>query len=317
MAEYTDAQRWLVRHWRADDVSLRDIPQRYNELYDDNPSLCGLCKVAKRSRTTPYSMDSPPLKRQKPISLVKEVSEQKDKAPEPIPEKEQELHPSGHGIIRLNSKNDTMAFLFKKAEEEENRKIKETDEAKEPTSRADEIKAGLVKPDADLTVSLSAPSECDGNNKAVPSDADHSCANTDLDKEEHSDAIPTAEPDAETIRTKRLVFRNITLPPNYIHVDVKTESGQRQWSGRASEFTGFLRATTIGKSNVMQENANTTIGPRIEITPTHRIASQQYALQSECPLLPASDKRLDQLARLMVQNGADVNAVDNESRQRG
>lgn len=50
-------------------------------------------------------MDSLPLERQEPASLVKEASEQKDKAPELIAEKEQELHPSRHGIIRFNSED--------------------------------------------------------------------------------------------------------------------------------------------------------------------------------------------------------------------
>ena len=118
MAEYTNAQRLLIGHWRDQGVKWGDIQRRYNELFNDNRSLCGLRKVAKRNRTTIYSVDSPPLKRQKPSSSVKESSKQKDKVPEPISGKEQEPHPHGQGVdtsARLKLQLEIMVTLGERA----------------------------------------------------------------------------------------------------------------------------------------------------------------------------------------------------------
>lgn len=90
MTQYTDTQKLLVRHWRANGISWRKIQRRYNELFDDNRSLCGLRKVGKRGRITSYSLDRPPPKQQKPIPLATRAPEREDKLLEPDLEKKWE-----------------------------------------------------------------------------------------------------------------------------------------------------------------------------------------------------------------------------------
>ncbi|OBT60014.1 hypothetical protein VE03_10477 [Pseudogymnoascus sp. 23342-1-I1] len=214
--------------------------------------------------------------------------------------------------------------------DEADESVRKDENGIQPASKADEIKAGSVKPGFDLTGRLSAPSvvekDCDDNNKVVPRDANHSSANADLDKEERRDAIPMAEPNAGSTgsqsdgQMKRLVFRNIDVPPNCSQVNAKTESGAINWSGRLSEFEGFMnqpRATINGKWNVpgvqaaMEENANTITGPRIEKSPADVNAVDD---ESRHPLIVAIDSGFDELARTMVRNGADLTARDRRGR---
>jgi hypothetical protein len=90
MNPYTNTQKWQIQEWQANGMSWKKIQQRYNELYNDNRSLCGLRKVGKRGRITSYSMDLPPLKRQKPIPLAITAPMQNDKILRPDLGKERE-----------------------------------------------------------------------------------------------------------------------------------------------------------------------------------------------------------------------------------
>ena len=90
MNPYTDTRKWQIREWQANGMSWKKIQGRYNELYNDNRSLCVLRKVGKRSRTTSYSLDRRPLKRQKPIPLATTAPMQDDKILRPDLGKERE-----------------------------------------------------------------------------------------------------------------------------------------------------------------------------------------------------------------------------------
>lgn len=70
MNQYTDTQKWQIREWQANGMSWKKIQRRYNKLYNEKRSLCGLRKVGKRGRITSYCLDRPPLKQQTPISLA-------------------------------------------------------------------------------------------------------------------------------------------------------------------------------------------------------------------------------------------------------
>ncbi|KFX95400.1 hypothetical protein O988_05794, partial [Pseudogymnoascus sp. VKM F-3808] len=185
----------------------------------------------------------------------------------------------------------------------------------QPASKVDEIKAeikaGSVKPDADIPVGLSAQTVLE-----VPSDANHSSANTDLNKEEHRDAIPMRntwttgnQPEGQT---RGVVYQNIHLPSNYVEIDVETERGRLKWSGKASEFKGFMnqpRATTNGGSNVSDgrpvtpgKSSTTNI---IIDTADRTVCQKKCDLQSGHSLLMAIDAGSERLAREMVESGAD------------